>query len=83
MKQNSFQKNGFLNVNGQNSNSNGNIYNQFGRRNIQDIRDDMWNAKNKNNVDLPNVSEPLRKNKLDTDVKKRIENLQNLNRWKG
>ena len=47
MKQNSFQKNGFLNVNGQNSNSNGNIYNQFGRRNIQDIRDDMWNAKNK------------------------------------
>ena len=46
MQQNSFQKNGLLNVN----NSPNNTYNtgNFGRRSIQEIKDDMYKAKTKN-----------------------------------
>ena len=81
MKQNSFQKNGFLNVGGGTTKQC--VGNNFDI-NIQNIRDRMWNAKASNfssqkdsNVNnLNNINKPV-------DHQQRVADLKNLNRWKG
>lgn len=95
LRQNSFQKNGFLNVN-----NTGNIRinmsdGQFGRRTIEEIRDDMWAAKEKkvssnnqstgnNNPDLQGNNRSFRSyNDLSNqNHKQNVTNLRNLDRWK-
>ncbi len=84
MQQNSFQKNGFVNINNANMTplNNGN----FGRRSIQDIRDDMLAAKTKkmsdNNQQESNFNNHNNSfNNQDTH-KQRVENLRNFDRWK-
>lgn len=83
MQQNSFQKNGLLNVN----NLPNNTYNtgNFGRRSIQDIKDDMYKAKTKNfsNSNMDDNKQHTNLNNLgQKDHRQRVENLQNFNRWK-
>lgn len=86
MRQNSFQKNGLLNVNNVNSNS---AFmqnpNQLGRRSIDDIKNDMFNAKvRKTNLNVQKTEEKNINNNQD-NMKNRIDYLKridNMNRWK-
>lgn len=87
MQQNSFQKNGFLNVN----NANGQSCNSgnFGCRSIESIRDDMLNAKTKKNNtnvqsnDYLNIGNNNFNNQINgNNHKQRVDNLRNFNRWK-
>lgn len=85
MQQNSFQKNGMLNINNQVNNqipNNGN----FGWRSIQDIKDDMLAAKTKKNVNT-NDNNKNNSQSVDNSLKninhiQRVENMKNFNRWK-
>lgn len=81
MNQNSFQKNGMLNLKSGNISNN----NQFGRRSLQDIRDDMLNAKTSsmhNNVNHKPENENIVNSDVRVDHRKNVENLQNFYRWK-
>lgn len=80
MQQNSFQKNGLLNINNNNSSNNYNTGN-YGRRSIQDIRDDMYKAKTKPGSENNNQSNNLNNNKQ-PDHRKRVEEMRNFYRWK-
>ena len=82
MRQNSFQKNVFLNINNTNNTyDNGNL----GRRSIQEIKDDMYAAKtkkvdiNKNNGEDLNYIKPLNNH---VNHQQRVEQMKNFNRWK-
>ena len=87
LQQNSFQKNGFINVKNTVSN---NVPSQLGRRTIQDVKDDMWNAKARK---LASSEKKIEQKSVDfqqqrgffsfqQDHKQNIENLKNVNRWK-
>ena len=86
MRQNSFQKNGLLNVNNINSNNDFRQNpNQLGRRTIEDIKTDMLNAKqqgrNFKQEDVKNNSF----NNNQSNMQNRIDYLKkmdNMNRWK-
>ena len=80
MQRNSFQKNGFLNVNNNvvNNNFNGN----FGARKLDDIRSDMLRAKTSSKLPV-NQEEPKNTyNKPNLDHRRRVENIHDFNRWK-
>ena len=80
MKQNSFQKNGFLNIGNK---TNQRIDNGFDN-NIQGIRDRMWQAKSSafsgQNDSAPGIPNNINK---PVDHQRRVADLKNLNRWKG
>lgn len=86
MRQNSFQKNGLLNVNNVSSNNAfGGNTNQLGRRTVEDIKKDMFNAKqngrNFKQEDVKNNSF----NNNQSNMQNRIDYLKkmdNMNRWK-
>ena len=84
MQQNSFQKNGLLNVN----NSQNSTYStgNFGRRSVQEIRDDMYKAKTKDSSNSNTKNDDKQTTNLNNigqnDYRQRVENLQNFNRWK-
>lgn len=91
MQQNSFQKNGLLHVNEVSTNNKYNNGN-YGRRSIQEIRDDMYKAKTRNNTNNISNNNNTNNNNLlknngntnnkNVDYRQRIENINNFNRWK-
>ena len=83
LRQNSFQKNGFLNVNNSSNNINySNDVNQLGHRTIQDIKDDMWKAKEKKMNFSPKEPEKVQNRDLQKSFQERMNLLQNSNKWK-
>ena len=85
MRFNDFQKNGLLKINSVNNSSNTqNSSGQLGRRSIQEIRDDMWKAKQKPEMDIPKPEQKLFKvDNPQRKVEQRVEALKRLDRWKG
>lgn len=82
MDQNSFQKNGMLRIN---SVSKNNDCQTFGRRTVQEIRDDLFAAKTKNRNNASNKiiqDRGLINFNNANNHKQNVENLRNLNRWK-
>lgn len=86
MRQNSFQKNGLLNVNNKSTNNafRGNP-NQLGRRTIEDIKTDMLNAKqgirNFKQEEFKNSSLNHNQNNMQNRIDY-LKKMDNMNRWK-
>ena len=84
LNQNSFQKNGLLKVNASVRANNAINNDKLGRRTLQEVRDDMWKAKenvNFNNREYKEIN--IQHDNQLVDHRKRVEDVRNLSRWNG